>query len=235
MSKELTTQESGRLEELEAIIQRWMIGFWEIGEAYREVRESRLYPGTWKQYCEDRWNMERGTVDRIIRATEVRALLAKGAPGALLPSSEKQTRPLVLLDTPEDRVEVWEGAVEKRAAVDGKPPTFLDVERAVKAHMAGRAVPDVMPDPAPDRAFRAQKDVRDSGEAFVSRVRTLMDCLDLLSSVQQQAIAHSIVVHIHTVVGILEEGVGMDHAVSVGLLGADFDASDVQEAQVVSA
>lgn len=99
--------ESSRLEHLEAVIEKGLNGFLEVGEALIEIRESRLYRGThgtFEAYCDARW----GFTDR-----RARQLMAAAEIGTIVPvSKEGQARELLpLLEAHgEDSVrEIWDG------------------------------------------------------------------------------------------------------------------------------
>jgi hypothetical protein len=116
-----------RLCELEAVIQRGLASFVEVGNALLEVRESRLYRAehaTFEDYCKERWGMDRRYANRIIEAVEVANLLGPMGP---IPESERQARELVPLKAePAKLREAWQ-AVQS----SGAPITAAAVREAV--------------------------------------------------------------------------------------------------------
>ena len=66
----LTTAESTRLEELEAVIERNMDAVVAVGKALREIQENKLYRveyRTFARYIEERWKMSRSRGYRQIQ------------------------------------------------------------------------------------------------------------------------------------------------------------------------
>jgi hypothetical protein len=100
--------------------------FYKAGCALREIRDRRLYRSTHKsfrEYCQDRFGFTRSHPYRLIDAVSVIDNLSKMSPngrqnnselnglGSILPSSERQCRPLTNLE-PDQQREVWFKAVE---------------------------------------------------------------------------------------------------------------------------
>lgn len=101
-----------RLAELEGVIERGMATFVEVGSALAEIRESRLYRETHRDfdsYCRERWGWSARHVNRQIEAATVVAEL-----GPTGPTSERQARELARVE-PERRAEVWREASENGA------------------------------------------------------------------------------------------------------------------------
>lgn len=97
-----------RLKHLENIIANNQYRFYEIGQALKEIRDSRLYKQilftTFEAYARDRWDIGRSQAYRLINAYSVIGNLSPI--GDRLPGNETQTRPLVPLDPPEQR-KIW--------------------------------------------------------------------------------------------------------------------------------
>jgi hypothetical protein len=71
---ELALLEHRRLDELEAIIERGVQTFVEVGEALMEIRDSRLYKQThssFESYLRERWKMSRPRGYQLIAAAEL--------------------------------------------------------------------------------------------------------------------------------------------------------------------
>lgn len=116
---DLTISESGRLEELERVIDAGMQTFVHVGNALLEIRDSRLYRqthGTFEEYCRDRWQMERRHAYRLIDAAQVVENVSNWTQ-IEAPATESQARPLAAL-APDAQRQVWQQAVE--TAPNGK-------------------------------------------------------------------------------------------------------------------
>lgn len=132
MTAAISITESSRLEKLEAVIQRGLSNFVEVGEALLEIRDGKLYReshATFEDYCRDKWNMAQQSATRFMRAAETVTAL-KSEPIGSLPLTESQARPLTALE-PEAQREAWEAAQEA-AAAEGKPLAARHVEAAVE-------------------------------------------------------------------------------------------------------
>lgn len=139
----LTAPEAGELAECEAIVERGIETFLEVGTALLKIRDGRLYRqtfGTFEDYCRVRWGMSRIHAHRMIEAAQVAENVLPI--GNTPPSSESQLRPLVRLE-PEQQREAYKRAVD--LAPNGKP-TARQVEEAAEA-VAPRPVPVHQPIP----------------------------------------------------------------------------------------
>lgn len=128
----LTVIEQTQLQDLEAVIEKGLQTFFDVGSALGEIRSQRLYRAsheTFEEYCNERWGMSRSYASRVIGAADVVSnLLPIGNNGDPLPANESQARPLVGLE-PEQQQEAWTTAVK---ATDGKP-TAAAVKQAAEA------------------------------------------------------------------------------------------------------
>jgi N6-adenosine-specific RNA methylase IME4 len=121
-----------RLRELEALIERYLVGFMEVGKALTEVNSSRLYletHPTFEAWVRDRFNIGRQRAYELMNATAVTAEL-EAAGVETLPVNERQVRPLSKLE-PDARAEAWARANE--LAGDGDL-TEKHVKRALREH-----------------------------------------------------------------------------------------------------
>jgi len=128
LNAQLDASERARLNELEAVIERGLQTFYEVGFALEEIREKKLYretKKTFEAYCRDKWGIARQTAYRFISAAQVMEILSPI--GDILPRKENQVRPLTLLP-PELQLEIWQQAVE--LAPNGIP-TAAAVQRLV--------------------------------------------------------------------------------------------------------
>jgi hypothetical protein len=146
---ELSADEQIELEECEAIIERGLQTFYEVGAALLRVRELRLYRiehSSFEAYCAERWGISRPRAYQFIEAAEVRSNLSTIVD--TLPMTESQARPLARLE-PDQQREAWQQALQ-RAHELGQRLTAALVEAIVKEmHPAAPAQPAQRADPAP--------------------------------------------------------------------------------------
>lgn len=126
----MTTDALSQLVALEAIIERGLETFVEVGEALRKIRDRRLYRdhhATFEDYCRERWGMSRRHANRTIEATDVAGVLGPMGP---IPQTERQARELAPLKAaPEKMAAAW-----REASADGAP-TAEKVREAVGRRM----------------------------------------------------------------------------------------------------
>jgi hypothetical protein len=112
---QLAPAERRRLAELEAVVERGLKTFVEVGLALAEIRDRRLYQGThssFENYCEERWGFARNYANKLVAAAEVVAIVEPT--GTTVPTSERQARELApLRDEPEELREAWPEVVER--------------------------------------------------------------------------------------------------------------------------
>lgn len=124
----LSEIERSELANHEAVIERGIGTFVEVGNALLAIREGKLYRsdyGTFEEYCRERWGMSKSHANRLISAADVMENLA---PLGVKPVGEREVRPLTSLG-PEVQREAWQRAVE--TAPDGKV-TAGHVQRVVE-------------------------------------------------------------------------------------------------------
>lgn len=134
----LNMLEKSELAGYEAVIERGIGTFVEVGNALLSIRDKRLYRveyGTFEDYCRERWGMGRTNADELIRASVVIENLT-GVP--VIPNAVSQTRPLATLP-PEQQREAWQRAVE--TAPDGRI-TAGHVQRVVDEMIRKDEPPD---------------------------------------------------------------------------------------------
>lgn len=128
---ELTTIEQTELAQYEAVIERGLQAFYEIGSALFDIKTKGLYKqyGTFENYCQERWRFSGDRANMLIRGTGVYENI-KQSPTmvGLLPENERQTRPLAQF-TPDQQTIVWQKAVE---LANGEQPTYRHVETAIE-------------------------------------------------------------------------------------------------------
>ncbi|WP_026104476.1 hypothetical protein [Anabaena sp. PCC 7108] len=124
---EAITVELGRLEDR---IEKGLRAFWDIGQSLGQIRDKQLYRQSYKtfdEYCLNRWEMSRRSAYRLIQAALVYENVTRGSQSfvnvthgsqnQILPTNERQIRPLVTLP-PEKQREAWAKAVS--TAPNGK-------------------------------------------------------------------------------------------------------------------
>ena len=99
---QLDSQEQARLDQLESTIEQGLQRFYETGKALDEIRQTRLYRQSHKNfeaYCRERWGIARQTANRFIAATQVIDNLVKtespNSPKRKSSSPANKTRPRV--------------------------------------------------------------------------------------------------------------------------------------------
>lgn len=109
------------LAQREAVIERGLNTFIEVGEALAAIRDKRLYReqyATFEDYCANRWGWKRAHAYRMIEAAEVVQELSPIG-DTPLPTTESQARELVpLRDDPEAMAAVMDAAFAAARAAD---------------------------------------------------------------------------------------------------------------------
>lgn len=124
----LDSKERSTLVKLEAVIEKNLKAFYEVGTALMKIRDGRLYRETHKTfeaYCKEKWGFYRDQADRLISASKTVENLT---PIGVKPTHESQIRPLARLE-PKQQRKAWKKAVE--TAPDGKV-TAKHVEDAAR-------------------------------------------------------------------------------------------------------
>lgn len=118
MAAALITSEQTTLAKHEAVIERGLHTFIEVGNALHAIREDRLYRtshDTFEEYCQVRWGFNRHRASQLITAAEVVTNVTTA--GLPAPSNEGQARELARV--PEaDQVDVWQETLDR---TEGKP------------------------------------------------------------------------------------------------------------------
>jgi hypothetical protein len=118
MTSILTASESTALTEHEAVIERGIQTFYEVGIALAGIRDRKLYRaehGTFEDYCKQRWQISRTRAYELMSAATVVSAIADTA--RTPPANEAQARELVRVPESQ-RAEVWG---ETLARTDGMP------------------------------------------------------------------------------------------------------------------
>lgn len=174
---ELSVAEQNRRENFEKIFRNCLKSQIEFGRSLRDFRDAKLYRsthGTFEEYCVDALDMSERRVYELIAAADVIDSLEENcANGAVLPTNERQVRPLTRL--PADKREAaWKEAVE--TAPKGKV-TAAHVEKVVETRLppeSRKSKPDKEDDepkaPVLSKGEEEGKAVRDEFMAQLAKV-----------------------------------------------------------------
>lgn len=108
----LSAIEEAELAQCEAVIEKGMQTFVEVGRALLAIRDGRLYRAvhpTFEGYLDERWDMRQSRAYQLMDAARVIENL-NGSTTVELPANEAQARPLAGL-SPEMQREVWQEVV----------------------------------------------------------------------------------------------------------------------------
>lgn len=140
---QLSLFERSQLEQHEAVIERGLQTFVEVGNALAAIRDGKLYReefGTFEDYCRDRWGFTYEYARLTMRAARVVTNLEENPTiVGFLPATESQARPLTRLE-PDAQAAAWREAVE--TAPNGKV-TAAHVEEVVQRYEEPRPAPHV--------------------------------------------------------------------------------------------
>ncbi|MBP6729239.1 MAG: hypothetical protein KA129_06430 [Microthrixaceae bacterium] len=121
------------LEECEAVIERGLSSFVEVGNALVAIREGHKYRKTHKTfeaYCDQRWGLARNRAYQLIDAAEVTEVLSTMV-DTPVPTNERQARALAPLKS--DPAAMAD-AMRTASRVANGNPTARDVADAVREH-----------------------------------------------------------------------------------------------------
>lgn len=165
-SKALSGPETKTLLDCEAVIERGLKTFEEVGAALVTIRDQRLYRfkfATFEQYCRERWNWTARRAQQVCDATSVVAQLRESLPDGPLPQNERQARALAAVPE-ERRAEVWKGVVDDAPKdEEGKPQVTA---KAIEARNPRSRGTEGNPKVLADGHLEARADVREQTEAL---------------------------------------------------------------------
>ena len=128
----LTSQERNELSRCEGFIERNLQTLFEVGKAFAQIRDAKLYRETHKtfeEYCVERWKISRPRAYQLIDASVVQENLSTNVDKALpLPTNESQTRALKHVPD-EKQPELWTKAVERN---NGRAPTGRQIVQVIE-------------------------------------------------------------------------------------------------------
>lgn len=141
----LTAEEEADLAQLEAVIERGMHTFIEVGAALYGIRDQELYRkdfDTFEAYCRERWGFSDSRARQLIGAAKtVTNVTVAGLPA---PANEGQARELNRVPEPQ-RVEVWRETVQRT----GGQPTAAAVRETYATRETEIVDAELVDDPAP--------------------------------------------------------------------------------------
>ena len=106
MNELLNIEERNELERCEVVIKQGLKTFVEVGQALMLIRDKRLYRVeycTFEDYCQDKWQLTRRHVNRLVGSSQVVSNLGPHGPK---PQTEYHARPLTKLE-PELQAEAF--------------------------------------------------------------------------------------------------------------------------------
>lgn len=164
--------ERAEMARCEAVIERGLQTFTEVGNALLRIRDGRLYRAehaTFEAYCRERWGFTDRRARMLMSAAQTVALIETGTIVPVLPATESQARPLTRL-RPERQGEAWQRAVE--TAPNGKV-TAAHVQRVVEE--------EFMPRPAAKMAIHYSSKTPEwyTPANIIERTIRLMGAIDL--------------------------------------------------------
>lgn len=184
----LAKGEAATLAECEAVIERGMETFVEVGNALLTIRESKLYRAThatFDSYCRERWGWSRIRAHQLIDASKVVQEMGETLTMVNKPTTERQARPLVELPKAE-RADAWKEAVERS---NGKPTAKVvqEVVRERQPRPATIVNGTHAPDPPDVAKLRAAGKIPDGVTVEVHEPDEPTDVADIAEELAQEA------------------------------------------------
>lgn len=171
----LTTDEQADLAQLEAVIERGMNTFIEVGAALYAIRDQKLYRSdfeTFETYCRERWGFSDSRARQLIGAAQTVTTVTVG--GLPAPTSERQARELGRVPEPH-RASVWRETVERT----GGQPTAAAVRETYAARADEVVDAELVDEPARPEPPKVKR--RPLPEAFTDAGRDLTRAAERLS------------------------------------------------------
>jgi hypothetical protein len=206
------------LKRCEAIIERNLKTFIDVGNALLEIRDNRLYRDTHKTfeaYCHERWGWKRDYVNKQIRAAEVARNLGTMVPKSsqvsdfkptsehldtmvskptqvsdFKPTSERQLRPLANLKPAAQR-QIWTQAVKES---NGRAPTAAIVNHIKHKRIRPMNIKPSLPDinTVKQNVGRDINKILDFDDPLLGRLKELIKYKDELSDFARLDLANTL-------------------------------------------
>lgn len=132
LSMPLTSQERSELVRCETFIEQHLQTLFDVGRAFAQIRDTKLYRETHKtfeEYCVERWQISRPRAYQLIDASVVQENLSTKVDNSIpLPTNEAQTRALKKVPA-EKQPELWSKAVEQN---NGDAPTARQIIQVIE-------------------------------------------------------------------------------------------------------
>jgi hypothetical protein len=198
LKEKLDVTERGRLRKLELVVAEGMSSFVAVGEALKEIRDSKLYREAYKtfdKYVSDKWSMQKSQAYRLIDASVANQNLSHNV-GEKSRASEI-TNPRQLCELKNVPVESIEAVVDKAAEIAGYDKiTASDLKQArqeVLGEVTATATEhqqDVWEDvdDEPETATKPEQDASPKASKPDSAVKEFMPVWDRASAIGKRAI-----------------------------------------------
>lgn len=145
----LLVTETAALRECEAVIEKGMGTFVEVGQALARIRDGRLYRDTHKTfeaYTQQRWGHDRTWASRLIKGAEVVKTVAHGQQKPPVLPNERQARALAE-SAEEDQADIWGEVVEEAEEAGEKVTAKKVAEKVAEKKAEPEPEPEADPDP----------------------------------------------------------------------------------------
>lgn len=148
----LTSTERSDLRRLEKIVDDGLHTFIDVGNALREIRDSKLYREKWttfEGYVEDRYDMKRAHAYRLIEAVETKDRVEKMSPIGRQITNERQLRELA--NVPESAIQTVLDKVVEKSQETGEPITARSIKAAAESVVSQSESEPEEPEPEPTK------------------------------------------------------------------------------------
>lgn len=167
------------LTELEAVVERGLDSFREVGMALAEISNRRLYKlvgyKTFEDYAREKWNLDRSFAYRQIKGANVVKALSAHFDTDSTPRNEAIARELSKIKDEDQMIQAWGEALTAARATGRNQPTAAEVSAVVTRYREAAAAGETEVDAA--KAFT--KAVKAVPRIFSRMEDVLSDLIDL--------------------------------------------------------